>query len=163
VARGGDAHLALAEAVIRRRWHAETQLHAELGLATPAPADTSTAGDEAAALRAVQGWLREADAAGVPGPPLVNERMEHLVAVRSAVARARRHTKFWAPATFWRADGIAMDLRQTPEQAATGGARDGLRLRQGTTTAGRGPTGSAAARELVQEIEERDRARGTGT
>ncbi len=126
--RSGDRLRQLTEYALRARWDAETKLHQDLAVATPAPANIATASVEALALKAVQGWMLEAPD-GAEAAHTVDERLTHLIAVRSAVARSTRSLKFWAPSTFWDPDGIARDIRQTAAQAVAGitPSRDGRR------------------------------------
>lgn len=138
-----DRLMALTEHALRARWDAETKLHRELKVATPPPANVATAAVEADARKAVQGWMLEAPDGEEPAVT-VGLRLDHLIAVRSAVARDRRDLKFWAPSTFWNADGIAKDLRQTPAQAVESLAS----RRVGPRVSERAATAAAAANQL---------------
>jgi hypothetical protein len=122
-ARGGDRHMALVHLVLRRAWEAETALHAELCLATLKPSPIAPAADQALAAAAVRGWIAESkatapDAAWDRHVEYVAAKVEHLVAVRTEVSRVFRHTRWWAPATFWAEDGIGKDLRRDPATVA---------------------------------------------
>ena len=123
----GDRLMALTERALVVRYQEELKLHGELRLNTPRPTLNGSTPSEADARKAIQSWMLEAPH-GTDPELTVDERLAHLIAVRAAVARSLGHTKFWAPSTFWAPDGIARDLRQTPDQAVNANqGRDGQR------------------------------------
>lgn len=142
IPKTGDRLMRLTEYALRARWAAETKLHRELKLTTPSPANVATAGVEADARKAVQNWMLEAPD-GAEAAETVDARLVHLIAVRTAVSRQMGDLKFWAPSTFWNPDGIAKDLRQTPDQAVAHLTRG-----RGTRPGERSATASAEANKL---------------
>ena len=101
----------------------ELGLTAKVGGAMPAPATIDRI------LAAVAIWAGEAMATDRDLEAVAGERMDHLLAVRTAAARVERDVRWWAAPQFWGADSIERDLARDPKRAAV--PRDGPR-RQGT-------------------------------
>ena len=100
----------------------ELGLTAKVGGAMPAPATIDRI------LAAVAIWAGEAMATDRDLEAVADERMAHLLAVRTAAARVERDVRWWAAPQFWGADSIERDLARDPKRAAA--PRDGPR-RQG--------------------------------
>jgi len=98
---------------------AELGLTAKVGSAMPAPATVDRI------LAAVAIWAGEAMATDRDLEAVAGERMDHLLAVRTAAARAERDVRWWAAPQFWGADSIERDLARDPKRAAV--PRDGPR------------------------------------
>lgn len=165
-ARAGDRHQALVHRVLRRVWEAETAIHAELDLATLKPSPIASAPDQALCLASIHAWLAESRAARPDGDWPAREahvvaRVEHLIAVRTEVSRAFRHTRWWAPATFWDEDGIGKDLRRDAATIGDEARRksrggDGPAGRRSTAAIGRAPPAPDHAHASTDAIDPKD-------
>ena len=98
---------------------AELGLTAKVGGVMPAPATIDRI------LAAVAIWAGEAMATDRDLEAVADERMAHLLAVRTAAARVERDVRWWAAPQFWGADSIERDLARDPKRAAA--PRDGPR------------------------------------
>lgn len=76
-------------------------------------------------LAAVAIWAGESMATDRDLEAVAGEHMDHLLAVRTAAARADRDVRWWAAPQFWGADSIERDLARDPKRAAA--PRDGPR------------------------------------
>lgn len=97
----------------------ELGLTAKVGSAMPAPATIDRI------LAAVAIWAGESMATDRDLEAVAGEHMDHLLAVRTAAARADRDVRWWAAPQFWGADSIERDLARDPKRAAA--PRDGPR------------------------------------
>ena len=97
----------------------ELGLTAKVGGAMPSPATVDRI------LAAVAIWAGEAMATDRDLEAVAGERMDHLLAVRTAAARVERDVRWWAAPQFWGADSIERDLARDPKRAAV--PRDGPR------------------------------------